>query len=149
MVCSCCSPETMSFWSIEVKFLTRGLLQQGKELLAVKEGPEQGRWHSASPGKAYQSGYFRKKLRVWPQVHIKSLSLGVRRSFFRSLLPPPLAHIHLQGRWEPRRVSPCLTIGDFQGTFSFNFLDFSLSYIVIFAKFMGELFACSLIQASH
>lgn len=68
-----------------LNFLPRGLLQQEKEFLAVKGDLEQRRRYSTSQRKCSSQEKFNKTQGMASDL-LGSLSLGVMRSFLRSLI---------------------------------------------------------------
>lgn len=81
-----CTPETMSSKSTDVKFLTQRSLAVGKKnsrQLRETLGREDAFYLSK---KVHQSGKLITKPRVWPQIYIESLSLGVVGPFLDPLL---------------------------------------------------------------
>ena len=94
------------------------------------------------PEKVYQSGQLRKKLKVWSRIYIESLFWEPGGPLLDPFLSNPLLliDIYKEGGNQLDYVSASLTKGDFQSTFSFHFLGFSLLYIIVFVKFGGESF---------
>jgi len=128
--------------STDVTFLTQRYPAVVKTTPASQGGPEQGKVTFCLPDKAHPSGKLRKTPRVWPQLYMELLSLGAWKVLQDSFINNPflLIDIYKESGNQLECVSAYLTKGDFQSTFSLNFLDFSLLSTVVFAKFGGESF---------